>query len=262
MMHRRIKAGFTLIELLVVIAIIAILAAILVPAVQDALNRAKVVYCQSSLRQVGLAMYAFTYDHGGHLPASISADNHMGNEAWMKGWIGKEVLAPGAAAPRPWYEVPGALQDYLLETGASQVLRCPALSQGTPGTGVGSNGMHDYTMFSAFSGALTDLLINQAELRHPATRKRVSLPTPLIAEEDPGFGLNRHFMDPDHTSINRMGSWHPKQSANYLTVQGGVHIVEFGTSPGPEANHWTVDKGGRRPIVLGAVSGWGAWNNL
>lgn len=62
--------GFTLIELLVVIAIIAVLAAILVPAVQSALERAKTIYCASNLKSQGTALNAFALERG-EFPGSI-----------------------------------------------------------------------------------------------------------------------------------------------------------------------------------------------
>jgi prepilin-type N-terminal cleavage/methylation domain-containing protein/prepilin-type processing-associated H-X9-DG protein len=68
MPHRRSAGAFTLIELLVVISIIALLMAILLPALGRAREQARATRCLSNLKQIGLAMHAYAGDYDYLLP--------------------------------------------------------------------------------------------------------------------------------------------------------------------------------------------------
>lgn len=67
-------AAFTLIELLVVIAMIAILAALLMPGLRSAREKAKSMQCVSNLRQIGVAAKIYTTEHDGQM--SPGYNNH------------------------------------------------------------------------------------------------------------------------------------------------------------------------------------------
>jgi prepilin-type N-terminal cleavage/methylation domain-containing protein/prepilin-type processing-associated H-X9-DG protein len=76
------ESAFTLIELLVVIAIIAVLAALLLPALGKAKSKARAVSCVNNLKQWSLATVLFAGDHQGLLPKDGSASGSSTTSGW------------------------------------------------------------------------------------------------------------------------------------------------------------------------------------
>src|SRR6516162_9866507 len=114
--------GFTLIELLVVIAIIAILAAMLLPALAAAKRKAQATQCLSNQKQIGLAFRMWADDHNGKYPTQVAAADG-----------GPVMVSQYTLEQDPNRNYPALYRCFLAmqhELGAPKVLYCPNANDG------------------------------------------------------------------------------------------------------------------------------------
>ncbi len=117
------KSAFTLIELLVVIAIIALLLAVLLPALAKVKKLGRRVVCGGNLRQIALAWHTYINDHDGKFYQDINANVIYG------GWEGIVFLN----TPRPLNPYLG-LPEIPESEDEAKVFKCPADKGGLMGT--------------------------------------------------------------------------------------------------------------------------------
>lgn len=126
---------FTLIELLIVIAIIAILAALLLPALNKARARARDATCSGNLRQIALALQSYTNDNQGFVMAYM--DTRQNYRKWQTALM--PYLYPGEN-----FKLAGG-SAYLVDGIPRPIFRCPAQPQEPTNASIRSNyGVNQY----------------------------------------------------------------------------------------------------------------------
>lgn len=252
------RSAFTLIELLVVISIVAILIALLLPALGAAREASNDIDCKNEFRQISLMFSMFGNDHEGRLPAAY-VSSWEGPEDWQKVWMGRETWVNKSGSNYyPVVNRDGTVVPYMPSSASARNLyRCASLDEGIWASGRDSNGWFDRTMLLVFSGATIDTVPKKVDL--PAVGGGFEqVLTPIVVEETPAY-VNACCIDPGHSNLDYVGTWHAGGGTNYASLDGSVQYLSFGNEQPPAIRDWygTTIRGTRLSLTSSSSLPWG-----